>query len=81
MEKEIQKTLQLAIEAHRNNNDYLVQAANHVYLLQRTKFGFKSTLLSKILETGTAVFCYKKDTTSVLISGMPSQLIQLEPNP
>lgn len=69
------------IEAHRNNKDYLVQASSHVYLLQQTKFGFKSTEISKILETGSAVFCYNKDQTSILISGTPSQLIQLEPTP
>lgn len=67
------------IEAHRNGTDYLIQGSKHVYLLQQTKHGFKRTEISTILETGSASFCYKKDQTAILVSGNPSQLIQLEP--
>lgn len=66
------------MEAHRNNRDYLIQAANHVYFLEQTPYGFKTTMISKILETGTAVFCYNKENTSILVSGQPAQLIHLE---
>lgn len=69
------------IEPHRNGRDYLVQAASHVYLLQQTPYGFKSTEVSRILETGSAVFCYNKEKTAILISGQPSQLFHLEPMP
>ena len=67
------------IEAHNNGTDYLVQGSRFVYLLQQTEHGFKRTEISKVIETGTAVFCYKEDRTAILVSGNPSQLIQLEP--
>jgi len=40
--------------------------------LELDSVGWKSTELSKIKENGSAVFCYSKENTSILISGRES---------
>lgn len=67
------------IEVHRDGTKILAQGSQHVYLATQDMLGWKVEKISKITETGQAVFCYAQEQSYILVSGTPAELFSISP--